>query len=227
MLIAALCWLGAAVLAGGSARRRLRRLLPGVRSLAGRLADLLLAALSERRDAPDVGAFCDAVAAELRCGTPADRALVLAEGAALVPRGAAAAAIGEPIAEALAADARQARSAALAAVAACWSAAADGGASLAGGLDRAAGLARAEQRISADLATETAGPRATARTLAALPLVGAGLGQLLGADPLAWLIGTPAGRVCLAAGAVLQAVGLLWSRRIIAKAQPRPLVGRP
>jgi tight adherence protein B len=227
MLIAALCWLGAAVLALGSVRRHLRRPLPRARSLAGRLADLLLTAMSGRGAAADVGAFCDAVAAELRCGTPADRALVVAEGTVLVPRGAAAAAIGEPIAAALAADARQARSAALAAVAACWSAAADGGASLADGLDRTAGLARAEQRITADLATETAGPRATARTLAALPLVGAGLGQLLGADPLGWLIGTPAGRVCLAVGAVLQAAGLLWSRRIVARAQRRPLVDQP
>jgi tight adherence protein B len=227
MLIAALSLATAAWLALGMRRRRNFRIRAVGRAIAGELADRMLRAVAGPGDSGDIGSLCAAVAAELRCGTPADRALLVAEGRSLVPRGTAAAALGEPIAPALAADARQAQSAALTAVAACWAAASDSGAGLADGLDRAAESARAEQRITADLATETAAPRATARTLAALPLVGVGLGQLLGANPLVWLLGTPPGRLCLIAGILLQLAGQLWSRRIVARAQPQPLVAQP
>lgn len=221
MLIAVLCLGGVAMLLGPTrlARPVLRTFLGVVR---GPIA-FVRQRLARPAAGPDVAAFCDALAAELRCGTPADRALDIAGGRRAAPQATAAAVLGEPVPPALAADAEKAESAALAAVAACWSAAADGGAGLADGVDRAAALARAEQRIQADLATETAGPRATARTLATLPLIGVGLGQVLGANPVAWLLGTGLGRGCLALALLLQGGGLLWSRRIVARAQPQPL----
>ncbi len=227
MLTAVLSLACAAALMATRRSRAMRRLRRRGPSLAGRVADRIVRAVSRTDSAEDAGSLCTAVAAELRCGTPPHRALLVAGGASLVPRARAAAAIGEPIAPALARDASAARSAALAAAAASWSAAADSGAGLADGLERAAGLARAQQRVTADLATETAAPRATARTLAALPVIGVGLGQLLGADPLVWLIGSPPGRACLVIGLLMQLAGYLWSSRIVARAQPRPMVPRP
>ena len=63
---------------------------------------------------------------------------------------------------------------------------------------------------------QLAGPRATARTLATLPLIGLLLGVLMGADPIGWLLGSALGLGCLAGGAVLTGLGILWTSRIAA-----------
>ena len=51
--------------------------------------------------------------------------------------------------------------------------------------------------------------------LAALPVVGLGLGAGLGADPFAWLLRTGPGLAVLAVGIALEVVGVLWSWRIV------------
>ncbi|MFE3546593.1 hypothetical protein ACFXK0_26825 [Nocardia sp. NPDC059177] len=56
-----------------------------------------------------------------------------------------------------------------------------------------------------------AGARASATVLAALPLVGIALGQLMGAAPLSILFGSPAGELLLPLGAALACCGLLWT----------------
>lgn len=56
------------------------------------------------------------------------------------------------------------------------------------------------------------GARATAAVLACLPVLGMLLGQLLGAQPLRFLLG--GGGWVLAAGVALQCAGILWSDRI-------------
>ena len=55
--------------------------------------------------------------------------------------------------------------------------------------------------------------------LAVLPLVGIGFGMMLGSDPLAWLVGTMPGRVCLLAGMLLTALGMWWTGRIAARVE--------
>lgn len=65
-----------------------------------------------------------------------------------------------------------------------------------------------------------AGPRSTARILLVLPLAGLALGMLVGADPLAFLLGTPGGRVAAIAGAALTAWGWVWMRRMLRAADP-------
>ncbi|MFC9439904.1 type II secretion system F family protein [Nocardia sp. NPDC057030] len=62
-----------------------------------------------------------------------------------------------------------------------------------------------------------AGPRATAGVLAALPLLGIGLGQLMGAAPLHVLFASSAGAVLLPLGAALACAGLLWTDAITRK----------
>ncbi|WP_024795071.1 type II secretion system F family protein [Tomitella biformata] len=66
------------------------------------------------------------------------------------------------------------------------------------------------RRVSAGLA----GPRATATVLALLPVVGVGLGQLMGAAPLGVLLGGGLGGVLLVVGVLLDCGGLLWAERI-------------
>ena len=71
---------------------------------------------------------------------------------------------------------------------------------------------RFESRVSAGMA----GARATAGVLAVLPALGVGLGQLVGADPVRFLLSNGLGGWLLAVGAVLSCTGLLWSDRITA-----------
>ncbi|BEK84547.1 type II secretion system F family protein [Nocardia seriolae] len=59
-----------------------------------------------------------------------------------------------------------------------------------------------------------AGARATATVLALLPLLGIGLGQLMGAAPLRVLFLTPAGTLLLLLGSALTCAGLLWADAI-------------
>lgn len=59
-----------------------------------------------------------------------------------------------------------------------------------------------------------AGPRATAAVLALLPILGIGLGQALGADPIRILAGGGMGGILLVVGTALGATGLWWSLRI-------------
>ncbi|MFZ2511731.1 MAG: type II secretion system F family protein [Gordonia sp. (in: high G+C Gram-positive bacteria)] len=63
-----------------------------------------------------------------------------------------------------------------------------------------------------------AGPRATATVLACLPLLGLGLGQLIGARPVAVLLGTPIGSMLLVFGVTLAAAGVRWADAIVARA---------
>ena len=70
------------------------------------------------------------------------------------------------------------------------------------------------ERFSTRVHAGMAGARATAVVLAALPVVGIGLGQLIGADPVSFLWG--GGGWLLVIGVLLSCVGLLWSDRIAA-----------
>lgn len=66
-----------------------------------------------------------------------------------------------------------------------------------------------------------AGPRASAAVLALLPIVGAGLGEAMGARPLHVLFSTSAGQVLLVVGAGLICAGMAWSSKLTAQAVVR------
>ena len=100
-------------------------------------------------------------------------------------------------------------------IAVCWSLAVEHGLPM-------SGLMRAAQRDIVDrqrFADRTqaglAGARATATILAALPLLGVLLGQLVGAGPVAFLLGGGLGSWLLVSGVGLVCVGIAWSARII------------
>ena len=105
------------------------------------------------------------------------------------------------------------------ALAAAWAVSGRTGAPLAGVLE---GLARAvEDELDALAARDTAlaGPKATARILSTLPLLGLGLGMVMGTDPLGVLLGMVWGHLALVLGLGLSAAGLLWTRRLVRGAE--------
>ncbi|CAL9531277.1 hypothetical protein SUDANB176_04057 [Streptomyces sp. enrichment culture] len=169
-------------------------------------------------------ALCGALAGEVRAGRQPGAALLTAarDSGGLGDAQAAvlaAARFGGDVPEALAAAAGQPGSEGLRGLAACWRVAVDQGAGLADGLDRLEAALRAERDQRADLRAQLAGARATAVMLAGLPAVGLALGTALGADPLHILLHTPSGLGCLAAGGVLEGLGLWWALRIVRGAE--------
>jgi tight adherence protein B len=99
-------------------------------------------------------------------------------------------------------------------LAVCWQLASEQGLAIST-LMRAAQRDIAErQRFSARVSSGMAGARATAVILAALPVPGILLGQLIGARPLSFLLGGQAGGWLLVVGSALACAGLLWSDRI-------------
>ena len=160
-------------------------------------------------------AWLDAVVDELRSGRdPASAVLVAAADWPVCPATVAAARSGEDLSAALVVDAG-ARSDLLRGVAAAWRVGQGAGAGLAAALGSLADAAREADAVRAELRVGVAEPRATAVVLALLPLAGAALGWLLGADPLAWLLGTAPGRLVLLGGIALDLVGAAWAWRIV------------
>lgn len=111
-------------------------------------------------------------------------------------------------------------------LAASWAVATETGAPLAGVLDRAAETLRALADADRQVDLALAGPLATARIVALLPLAGVGLALLIGADPVGVVLGTAPGAVSAALGVAALAVGIRWTRRLVAEARVAdPLAG--
>lgn len=93
------------------------------------------------------------------------------------------------------------------------------GAPLATSLERAA--EHAEERIDAFLGRQSAlaAPSATGRILSWLPLIGLGLGMLMGSDPLGVLTGSVAGALAGLLGLALALMGRRWTARLVRRAE--------
>ena len=105
------------------------------------------------------------------------------------------------------------------AVGAVWAVSERSGAPAAAVLDQVEQDLRARQDQRREVAAALAGARSTGTLLAVLPLLGIGLGAGMGAHPIAVLLAQPRGQVALVAGVVLEALGVLWTSRIIASAE--------
>jgi tight adherence protein B len=104
-------------------------------------------------------------------------------------------------------------------LAACWRIGAEHGGTFASVVDGLAAALRDEEAHRAEVMAQLAGPRATARLLAVLPVLGLAMGGSLGAHPLPFLFGTLPGLACLILGAGLDALGLWWTRRLVVAAE--------
>ncbi len=166
--------------------------------------------------------LCSALGAELRSGATARDALMAAsrDVPGVDHLAAVAAAPHGDVAQALRATAERNGSAGLRRLAACWQVSERSGSGLAPSVSRLATTLRDEEQVRREVAAQLAGPRATAVLLALLPLFGLAMGNALGANPLAVLVGTPVGRACLVLGLLLEAAGLLWTARITRRAEP-------
>ncbi|WP_353813297.1 type II secretion system F family protein [Agromyces sp. SYSU T00266] len=141
--------------------------------------------------------------------------------AVLVARAARAAADGRSVAEAIgtAGSATDGAAPAWAVLAAAWAVADASGAPLARCLAMIAASLRDEAQLRREAAALLAGPAASARLVASLPLVSIAFGALLGFDTLGVLLGGPIGFACLALGSALLWGGARWNRALIRRAQ--------
>lgn len=166
--------------------------------------------------------FAATLVAELRAGASTRVAVMRAAAVtrpAVCPTAAGAARLDGDVATALRRDAEYGRVPLLRSVAACWEVGESSGAGLADAVERLVDTARAAEEVRVELEGQLAAPRATARLLATLPLLGLGMGVMLGADPVGWLTGGGIGRACLAGGAALTLLGLAWTGRIAARVE--------
>jgi tight adherence protein B len=173
-----------------------------------------------RGPAPPVTELLVGLVAELRAGRPTGLALAAAAQdlePVPCPHALAACRSGSDVAAALRRDAQAPGAHALQGLASCWEVAERSGAGLAAAVGRLAEGMRATAAIEAQLSGEVAAVRTSARLLAALPLLGLAIGQWVGADPLAWLLGSGPGRVVLVLGLGLQGLGMTWLHRMVVR----------
>ncbi|GAA1426266.1 hypothetical protein GCM10009616_00370 [Microlunatus lacustris] len=182
-----------------------------VAATAGQLAVLRQRRRSADRRAREVVEACGVLAANLRVGQVPSRALATAAAACPVLRPAHdTLLLGGDVTATWSRQATQPGAGGLRELARAWRVAHRSGASLGGTLEEVAAGQSAEQALRAVVGSELAAPRATGKLMAALPLLGLGMGYLLGGDPVGWLLAGPAGWACTAFGTGLACAGVLW-----------------
>ena len=178
------------------------------------------AAEAARRDGVAWAQLLGALTLELRAGRPPAAALLASAGASRSEASPAFSAALRPalFAAALPGDVagalRRARPPPLRVLGAAWRASERRGASLAGVVARLAEGARRDAELERVRLTALAGPRASARLVAGLPVLGVLLAAGLGARPVEFLLHDPIGEGCLVVGMLLDLVALGWSARL-------------
>lgn len=163
------------------------------------------------------------VAGQLRVGQVPGAALATAaRDCVWLERAAATQRIGGDVPRALTEVANQPGHEGIAALARAWELAERTGAPMAELTAQVGERIRAERATHEVVQAELAGPRATARLLAGLPLVGVAMGRVAGGQPLQFLLHTTLGLACLAGGVVLACVGVLWSEQMAHAAEETP-----
>jgi tight adherence protein B len=193
----------------------LAALAGGVLAGVARMIRRARAAAAAERRSEQVLAVCEAMASDLGAGQPPLVTLARAaeEWPELAPV-AVAAQMGADVPSVLRGLADAPGAGRLRTLAATWQVAHDTGSGLADAIAQAAEAIAEDRRTVRLVAAELAAARATARTLAVLPLGVLWLGSGVGGDPIGFLIDTAPGLVCLGTGLALCFAGLVWLERI-------------
>src|SRR5665811_460560 len=168
----------------------------------------------------DMAEAIDALTSELESGILATRALAsVASDWPILSSAASASRFGGDVAAALRTAADRPGAEALHRLAAAWEISERTGAAQADVLDRMGRALRDERDLQREISAGLGPSRATARLLAALPVLGLALGSGVRGESLHVLFGTLTGSLCLAAGVFLACAGLAWVEHIASAAE--------
>lgn len=168
----------------------------------------------------DMAEAIDALTSELESGILATRALTsVASDWPILSSAASASRLGGDVAAALRNAADRPGAEALDRLAAAWEISERTGAAQADVLDRMGRSLRDERDLQREITAGLGPSRATARLLAALPVLGLALGSGVRGESLHVLFGTLIGSLCLAAGVFLACAGLAWVEHIASAAE--------
>jgi tight adherence protein B len=166
------------------------------------------AALGARRSVTEA---CATLASQLRIGrVPSDALSVAAQDCPVLNRASSGRELGGDVVAVWRAQSTDPGCGGLADLARAWRVSAETGAPMAAALEQVAISLADDQALGSVVAGELAGPRATGKIMAVLPLCGIGLGYALGGDPIGFLVQGPLGWGCLVCGVALAAAGVLW-----------------
>jgi tight adherence protein B len=195
----------AAGLLAGTARRQLRARTENRQSLVAvdGLAEALRTLVASLRAGAHPATAAEAAAADAQPHT-ADTMRAMA----------AVARLDGDMSTALAGARSPALATALARVAKAWQLAQRHGLPLADVLDSVRRDLEQRARFARQVLARMTGPKSSAAALSLLPVLGIGLGEVIGASPLRMLTGTGLGQVLLLAGVTLLCAGVLWAGRI-------------
>jgi tight adherence protein B len=221
-LLPALALLGAPVLAFALAGPRVATFVASaaiVVATAVRLVRLRSKRTAAGRARQAVAEACALLAANLRVGMVPARALAsAAEDCALLREAQGTLALGGDVSAVWRRQAEVDGMDGLRDLDRAWQVGTRSGASLTGTLEQVAAGLSADIALGAVVDSELAGPRATGKVMAVLPLLGVGMGYLLGGDPLRWLSDDLPGWACLIAGVTLACAGVLWIESLARRA---------
>ncbi len=176
-----------------------------------------------QRRQEDVAHACGVLASQVRVGqVPAEALHIAAIDCEVLADAAAVQSIGGEVVELWRASASRPGHGGLLALARAWQVSTETGAPMAPSLEQVAEALSADREVELLVLGELAASRATGRMLAALPLVGLGLGYLIGGDPGAFLLENRYGQGCLLLGAALACGGVLWIEHIAASTVGAP-----
>ena len=160
---------------------------------------------------------CELLAAEVAAGQPPGHALARAAAAwPVLATAAEAASLGGDVPRTLRELADLPGASELRLVGAAWEVAHRTGSGLAEALGRVSATVRADRATRRVVESELASARATARLVAALPVLVLLLGVGATTSPWTFLVATPVGWACLVGGLALGLAGFWWIERIAA-----------
>lgn len=118
-------------------------------------------------------------------------------------------------------DAKKSQLSGLSQLAIAWDLSDDTGAPLADLVEQILKTIERDEKSNALIQTETAGVKATVFVLGLLPIIGIFLAAMLGINVLSWFFSGVIGFICLFVGTMLELLGILWVRKMIASVAPQ------